>query len=192
MVAISLYILSKSLAYALLGVLIGSIGQGFSLVMEQRVLSILSGMLIITFALVPFLKNKMQAGSATQLFFARWYGNILQMPMILRFTGLGFLNGLLPCGIVYAALSAGLAIASPVQSAGFMFFFGLGTAPALISIILVQKLMGTNIRAKFRKATMVVSLLLGALLIVRGMSVGIPYISPAHKHGVVQSCCAKP
>ena len=58
MVAISLYILSKSLAYAVLGVLIGSIGHGFSLVMEQRVLSILSGMLIITFALVPFLKIK--------------------------------------------------------------------------------------------------------------------------------------
>jgi sulfite exporter TauE/SafE len=189
---ISLYIFFKSLAYALLGILVGSIGKGFSMVLEQRLLSIISGILIIAFALVPFLKNKVQPGSRTQLFFAQWYGRILGMPVVFRFSGLGFLNGLLPCGIVYAALSAGLAIASPLQSAGFMFFFGLGTAPALISIILLQKLMAANIRVKLRKATMIVSILLGTLLVVRGMSIGIPYISPAHQHGVAQSCYAIP
>jgi uncharacterized protein len=43
----------------------------------------------------------------------------------------GAFNGLLPCGMVYAALSIAIAAAHPAAGAAVMLAFGLGTIPAL-------------------------------------------------------------
>jgi len=47
--------------------------------------------------------------------------------------GAGLLWGLLPCGLVYAALSAALLAGSPVHGAAGMLAFGLGTLPWLLA-----------------------------------------------------------
>ncbi len=45
--------------------------------------------------------------------------------------GFGMLTGLLPCGLVYAALGMPVAAADPALGALLMVVFGLGTVPAL-------------------------------------------------------------
>jgi len=48
--------------------------------------------------------------------------------------GLGALWGWLPCGLVYSMLTWALASGSATTGAGLLFFFGLGTLPALLSM----------------------------------------------------------
>ena len=49
---------------------------------------------------------------------------------------LGALWGWLPCGLVYSTLTWSLASADALNGALIMFFFGLGTLPALLSVSL--------------------------------------------------------
>jgi len=55
--------------------------------------------------------------------------------MAARF-GFGMANGLLPCGLVYAALAIPVAAGDPVVGALAMAAFGFGTAPALTAVAL--------------------------------------------------------
>jgi len=48
----------------------------------------------------------------------------------------GLANGLLPCGLVYAALSIPVVLADPAAGAAAMVAFGLGTVPALAAVTL--------------------------------------------------------
>ena len=96
-----------------------------------------------------------------------------------RFTT-GILNGFLPCGMVYMALTASLASGGILQSATFMALFGLGTLPFMFAVVLLGNLMTTAFRLKILKFVPVMMILLGGLFILRGLELGIPYISPPH------------
>lgn len=61
----------------------------------------------------------------------------------------GVVNGLLPCGLVYAALSVPVATAHPGWGALAMISFGLGTVPVLSAIALgVQRIVARDIRVR--------------------------------------------
>jgi sulfite exporter TauE/SafE len=88
----------------------------------------------------------------------------------------GVLNGLLPCGAVYVALAGALGTAHPVSAAAFMAVFGLGTAPALLGMgWLSQRLSGQRLH----RWSLGLTLATGLLLTVRGLGLGIPYLSPS-------------
>ena len=91
---------------------------------------------------------------------------------------IGFLNGLLPCGMVYLALTSALATQSVVQGAVIMAFFGLGTMPALIMVAIGGQYMGRTIRSRLQALVPVFIFSMGILLILRGLNLGIPYLSP--------------
>ena len=116
--------------YMFIGVLMGAVGQLASMVLVQRWLMIFAGLAILVSLLFT---AKAVSGSA----FARMFGSVS------RFTGiragsaagmllLGFFNGLLPCGLVYAAAAGALATASWQQGLLFMALFGLANAPVLM------------------------------------------------------------
>ncbi|MFT7007362.1 MAG: sulfite exporter TauE/SafE [Colwellia sp.] len=52
----------------------------------------------------------------------------------LKALGLGAIWGWLPCGLVYSTLTWALASSSIIDGASIMFFFGLGTLPALLTL----------------------------------------------------------
>jgi hypothetical protein len=101
---------------------------------------------------------------------------------------LGMLNGLLPCGLVYVALAGAFSRGALGGSILYMALFGLGTLPTMLGISLSGKLFPLGLRLKFRRAIPAGVLGLAALLILRGLALGIPYVSPdltaAHA-----SCC---
>ncbi len=61
----------------------------------------------------------------------------------------GVVNGFLPCGLVYAALSLSVASTHPGWGALAMVAFGIGTVPVLSAVTLgVQRIMARDIRVR--------------------------------------------
>jgi sulfite exporter TauE/SafE len=97
------------------------------------------------------------------------------------YTGLfliGLLNGILPCGMVYLGLMGALATQRLVDGALFMFLFGIGTLPMMFTISIAGQFLSQTIRSNINKYVPVFVLLVGCLFILRGLNLGIPYISP--------------
>jgi hypothetical protein len=101
---------------------------------------------------------------------------------------LGLLNGLLPCGLVYVACAGAAATGGILEGASYMAAFGVGTVPMMLAISLSGNLVPTSLRLKLVKTIPVCVFLLASLLILRGMSLGIPYLSPDMSAGG-PSCC---
>lgn len=185
------YYLAKALAYGSMGAVTGYIGKGFLLMDWQQGLSIAAGIFIIIWVLLPMLKTN-KGSYIFQKQFSRIFARMQQQPALRDFFALGFLNGFLPCGLVYTALAT--ATVSGSMAGGFtaMFLFGAGTAPALVILALLKNKMSVNIRKKFKPVSMALSFGIGLLLIVRGMNLGIPYVSPhiETKTQTVKGCCA--
>jgi len=98
------------------------------------------------------------------------------------------LNGLLPCGLVYVAAAGATATSGILNGAIYMAVFGLGTLPMMLAISLSGKLVPFSLRLKLLKAVPVAVFLLATLLILRGMALGIPYVSPVLS-SAHPSCC---
>ena len=92
------------------------------------------------------------------------------------------------------AAAGSLATGDVSKGVLFMAFFGLGTLPIMWSIAFFGNYIGIGIRQNIRKAYPYMMMLMACLLILRGLGLGIPYVSPKAdvKNKVVHSCCAKP
>jgi sulfite exporter TauE/SafE len=116
--------------------------------------------------------------------------NLLLRPSLSSLTTLGLLNGFLPCGLVYVACAAAAVTGSFAGGSFQMLAFGLGTLPMMLAISLSGKLVPFNLRLKLARATPVCILVVAGLLIFRGPSLGIPYLSP--DLSAPQTCCHHP
>jgi sulfite exporter TauE/SafE len=183
-----IYQLGRITTYALLGAVAGLAGKSIMLAGFQRGLSIALGVAI----LAGFLISKKIAVSAPVV---RLVGGLkTAMSAQLRRRGfrslalLGLLNGLLPCGLVYVAMAGAAARGGLLDGVAYMALFGLGTLPAMLSLGLSGKILPPAFRLKFRGAIPFGVCLLAALLILRGLALGIPYVSPACVNGT-PACC---
>lgn len=162
--------------YSILGLLFGLLGFGLKLAGTQQYLSIISGVIILVVAITGFKHIE----SVLYVPFKQTVGSLLpklygKQDLALKF-GAGMVNGLLPCGLVYMALVGSLAMQHAWQGALFMIVFGAGTLPVFALLTLLPKPFSN--RPSFRLATLIAGIILGSLLILRGMGLGISYISP--------------
>ena len=88
------------------------------------------------------------------------------------------LNGLLPCGLVYIAIAGAIGTGDVVQGTLYMILFGLGTIPMMLSISLAGNMIGLALRNRINKLIPVLVVVVGLLFILRGLDLGIPYLSP--------------
>ena len=79
------------------------------------------------------------------------------------------------------------------QGAAFMALFGLGTIPAMLSISMMGHLINMKVRNRINKAIPLFMASMGLLLILRGLNLGIPYVSPEFSNckAETHSCCKK-
>jgi sulfite exporter TauE/SafE len=186
------YHIGKAITYSLFGLLAGSIGKGFAFFKWQQTLSIIAGIALLLITLFPYLKNKIEVAKPIKEGFNKLFSLVSQQTELKYFFAFGFLNGFLPCGLVYTALAAATVTSSPFNGMIFMFFFGLGTIPSLTSIILFQHKISMNARKYFSKSAFYISIIIGVLLLLRGFNLGIPYISPQLNQASSQlDCCHK-
>ncbi|MEO7769156.1 MAG: sulfite exporter TauE/SafE family protein [Ferruginibacter sp.] len=189
-----LYNMGRIFTYSCLGLLFGLAGKSFSLFGMQQWLSVIAGAAILAFLLIPkkLLTNAGKNNIGTQymhsvrstlgrLFLKRNYRSLF---------AIGLLNGLLPCGLIYMAVAGAIASADPFKSAFFMASFGLGTLPVMWSVSFFGNYMSISIRKKIRSSYPVMMALMACLLIIRGLGLGIPYLSPSinNKTPGVQIC----
>ena len=182
------YHLGRVTTYALLGFIAGLVGKSLLLVGIQRWLSIGLGVLI----LLGFFLSKKAAVSTPVVRFVIWLKSAMSTQLRRRtfssLTLLGLLNGLLPCGLVYVAL-AGAAVCSAVWSAiAYMAAFGFGTLPMMLALALTGRMLPVAVRTRLRGAIPVGVCVLAGLLILRGLSLGIPYVSPDLTAGGANCC----
>lgn len=168
--------------YMLLGAAIGTFGQGLRLVGLQQVVSIVAGVLLLLSVLVPGLLQRFSPTGRMSMGISRLRSALARnlkrtTPEALFLTG--SLNGLLPCGLLYAALLGASTDGSAWGGALFMLFFGLGTWPALFALRLGGGMLDDNARTWLRKASPVLVAMVAVLMILRGLELGIPYVSPA-------------
>lgn len=176
-----LYNLGRIVTYACLGAVLGLLGASFALAGYQQALSIVAGILILLFIGFPrhqwalFSSGKMQQlfeklrAKLGALFFQKRYRSVFFI---------GLLNGLLPCGLVYMAIAGAISTGSFTQSILFMAAFGLGTLPVMWSMAFFGSFISMQTRTVIKKAYPYLMVLMACLLIVRGLGLGIPYISP--------------
>lgn len=179
---ILLYHLGRLTAYGVLGFVFGLLGRGFYLAGLQQQLSIVVGILMIAIALIPekvfarynFSQPVYRAIAAVKSHLGQQFKR--KSPDAL-FT-IGLLNGFLPCGMVYAALFGALAMPRLTESVGYMLLYGLGTIPLMSLVVYAQSWITVPVRQRLQQLIPVVAVGIGVLFIVRGMGLGIPYLSP--------------
>ncbi|HSI90634.1 MAG TPA: sulfite exporter TauE/SafE family protein [Adhaeribacter sp.] len=177
-----LYNGGRILTYAMLGGLAGLFGRSLQLAGFQQTVSIVSGFLILALVVMPhFGGNKLTAFIGfdkvlmkVQSLMAKQFkkNNTASLAII------GMLNGLLPCGFVYIALAGAVSIPAISGSMLYMALFGLGTFPLMFMLSLSGKLVKPNLRRFFNKAVPYAATFMAVLFILRGLNLGIPYVSP--------------
>ncbi|MFG6687389.1 sulfite exporter TauE/SafE family protein [Mariniflexile sp. HNIBRBA6329] len=188
---IATYHLGRLLAYSFIGMFFGLVGKSLYIFGMQQQLSIIIGVLMIVVVLLPTKTfNKYNFSKPLYSIISKVksaLGKALKKKTADTFLTIGFLNGFLPCGLVYMAVFASLTMQNAVQGSLYMALFGLGTMPLMTSAIYLGKFLKGKAKQRIQKVIPVFVALIGVLFILRGLSLGIPYISPAPVHETVSS-----
>lgn len=180
---VATYHLGRLMAYGTIGLIFGALGKGFFMAGMQQQLSIVVGVLMIVFILVPerklaqynFSKPIYKIISKVKSSLGKQFKNKSYKSL---FT-IGLLNGFLPCGMVYVALFGAVAMQSVTYGVFYMLLFGLGTMPLMSVVIYVNSFVTPSLRNKIQTFIPYVAVLIGCLFILRGLGLGIPYVSPS-------------
>lgn len=192
-----IYNIGRMFMYALLGGIFGLVGESFVIAGYQQLASITLGVAILIMVLLP--NQVFGRFKLTQFIYS--YISKLKQQLSLLFKKnslkslffIGTLNGLLPCGLVYLGIAGAIATGNSVDGAVFMALFGLGTLPAMLSVALLGNSISINFRNKIKKAVPFFVMTMAVLLILRGMNLGIPYVSPqlSSSKPIAHKCCHK-
>jgi sulfite exporter TauE/SafE len=194
-IGIALYNAGRVLTYTALGLLFGLLGQSFFIGGFQQVLSVTIGILLLSSVILPRFAFLNQSTAKLYSFInsvKHNLGKLIHRRALHFLFFIGILNGLLPCGLVYVGIAGAVASGSYFDGAWFMFYFGLGTVPMMFMVALFGQFISLKYRNIIRKSIPVVISIMAGLLIIRGLNLGIPYLSPGfEKQGGKVSCCEK-
>lgn len=178
----TLYNLGRTITYGIMGAIFGFLGQGLQLIGFQQKVSVIMGALMIISVLFPTLfKNQYKMDKSWFAAVGKLKKKIGEMFSIRSFQSLffiGMLNGLLPCGLVYMAIAGAIGTGGVAEGSVYMILFGLGTIPMLLAISLAGNVLSLTVRNKINKLIPVLVVVVGILFVLRGLSLGIPYLSP--------------
>ena len=176
-----LYNSGRVITYSVLGLVMGLAGRRLYLAGWQQDFSIVSGIIILvmlfkTYLLPATIRQYMSNAFVKPLMNLIW--RLMSIRKLYACFLLGMANGLLPCGMVYFALITAINGTSLLAAVGFMFLFGLGTLPAMLALSLSGLKLGLNARIQMKRVIPYVIASMAVVLILRGMNLGIPFISP--------------
>ena len=186
-----IYHLGRLTSYGILGLAFGLLGRGFYMAGIQQQLSIAVGVGMIVLAVVP------EKILANYNFSKPVYRLITRIKSSLgaqfkrktpdAFFTIGLFNGLLPCGLVYAALFGAIAMQNVTLGIAYMILYGLGTIPMMSAVVYVSSLLSMPFRSQLQRVVPIVTVVIGVLFVLRGMGLDIAYISPSNLNLFVQA-----
>jgi sulfite exporter TauE/SafE len=178
------YNIGRTITYAGLGVVFGILGAGFSLAGFQKWISIIMGVFMIASVLFPKINHILYRGTGDSKFMnsikkqlAKYFQQASYKSLFIT----GLLNGLLPCGMVYMALAGAIGVGSLQSAVLFMILFGLGTIPMMFLLSMLGNFATIKLKHAINKVIPYVVVIVGALFILRGLELGIKFISPPAK-----------
>ncbi|MBK9448861.1 MAG: sulfite exporter TauE/SafE family protein [Bacteroidetes bacterium] len=194
-----LYNVGRLLTYSMLGGIVALLGVAAAMFEMQRWFSLALGAILILIALKHYGVFGKRAQSSDNFLNRAWrrgMGKIMQIRGLGGLFALGLMNGILPCGLVYAGLFLAANSTYAWEGMAKMALFGLGTLPLMLSLSWSGKWLTGWLRNKSRFVMPVVMTFMGTLFLLRGMALGIPYLSPKMEAGsepgkVKMSCCEK-
>jgi len=185
--------------YLAMGLFIGAAGDALNIISLGSSVAVMSG------AILAFAGVLQLYGSALHLptpvaDIMRKLGrivatstNITSRPI--RMFAMGVVNGLLPCGVTLTAIMASATIPDVDQRLAFLLSFGVATLPALVGMGMLLSNLGRVWRKRLDSSLAVATVLVGLIVIFRGLSLDVPYLSPrlvvengVHQHN---GCCGK-
>lgn len=178
------YNIGRTITYAFLGVVFGILGAGFSLAGFQRWISIIMGIFMVASVLFPKINHmlyrgtgdsKLMTGVKKQL--AKYFQQASYKSLFIT----GLLNGLLPCGMVYMALAGAIGVGSLQGAVLFMIMFGLGTIPMMFLLSMLGNFATLKLKHAINKVIPFIVIIVGILFILRGLNLGIKFLSPPAK-----------
>ena len=186
------YNAGRVFSYALCGALAGYLGGTIGLIRDAGIwLSIVGGATmvvagILMLGLFPRL-NVWSPGEQTGLrkIYLKSLMGLLSLRSLESAFYIGLLTPFLPCGLLYSMFIKAASSGSAIDGALTMLLFGLGIVPALLVTGVVSAYVGTTLRHYANRLAAVTIILMGAILIIRGAGVTLPFISGAH-HGLPQ------
>ncbi len=180
-----LYNIGRAITYATMGAFFGFFGQSFAMAGFQKWVSLVMGILMILYVIFPAIfKNRFDIDKIAFKYTGKLrfkLGKLFGKKTYSSLFLIGLLNGLLPCGPVYAALAGAIATGGTVSGSLFMFIFGLGTIPVMLSISLLGSRISLKSKKKLSKLIPLTIVFIGFLFIMRGLGLGIPMLSPPDK-----------
>lgn len=198
----ALYFAGKTTTYALFGAVAGGLGAaaGMALAEAQGVLSLALGaaLVVVGLSLCGALRRLGFADRIGRRFSgARWLavaaGRLVARGSGAATFGLGMLNGLLPCALVYGLLARAAAEGAPLGGAAVMAAFGLGTVPALALTGAFGRFVPPARRLTLSRVGGVLVVLLGLMTFARGVyafaphegEAGVMCLPGTHSHDVM-------
>jgi uncharacterized protein len=177
-----IYNMGRIFTYMILGSIFGLLGKGLHMAGFQLWTSVVLGILMITMVLVPMIFKRMPSlSNIFESYSARLlsgFRNMFRKGDTKSLFGIGLLNGILPCGLVYVAIAGAINTGDVVSAMIYMALFGAGTIPVMLAVSLAGTMISLKLRVFVNKLSPYVIVLLGVLFILRGLSLGIPYVSP--------------
>jgi sulfite exporter TauE/SafE len=168
-----LYGIGKTLSYTLIGALFGAFGSVVAFTpYTQGAVGVAAGIFLILFGL-----------HMLEVFPALSHFKIKTPAFVMRFVGkeyrkhsnpfiIGLLNGLMIiCGPLQAMYVMAAGTGSWSGGAAILFFFGIGTLPLLLGFGFLTSLLSANLTPKILKASGVIVMALGAIMLNRGLAV---------------------
>lgn len=169
--------------YGILGVAFGMLGKGIAIAGFQQVLSVFAGVLLLAAAFFAARWEQAALAVPGMQAFTRWVqrqiGYLLKKYPRGAALGVGMLNGLLPCGLVYAAIAGALSTTSGWDGGVFMLLFGLGTLPLLLLLMIGGQRLSPGWRSRFRLVQPALLAVAGLLLISRGLHLDLSLFESA-------------
>ena len=181
-ISLLLYQFGRIVTYSTIGLIFGLAGRRIYISGYQQSFSIVMGLFVLSIALLYFIRKRTihfsflnQVYNAVQHLVAKLLKSANNS---IGFFLLGMANGLLPCGMVYIAIAATMSFSSITESVSFMAMFGAGTLPTMMLVGYAGQMINPVWRRYFRSLVPVFISIMGVILILRGMNLGIPFISP--------------
>lgn len=179
---IFIYHTGRLFAYSIMGLIFGFLGKGLFVFGMQQKLSVIIGIIMIVVVLIPYKTfGKYNFSKPVYKIISKVknrLGKELQKKTPDTFLTIGFLNGFLPCGLVYMGLFGAIAMGNPWKGSLYMTLFGMGTIPLMTTAIYFSGMLKGVARQKIQKMIPVFVIIIGILFILRGLGLGIPYVSP--------------
>jgi sulfite exporter TauE/SafE len=168
-----LYGIGKTLSYTFIGALFGAFGSVVAFTpYTQGAVGVAAGIFLILFGL-----------HMLEVFPALSHFQLKTPGFLMRFVGkeyrkhsnpfvIGLLNGLMIiCGPLQAMYVMAAGTGSWTGGAAILFFFGIGTLPLLLGFGFLTSLLSANLTPKLLKASGFIVMILGAIMLNRGLAV---------------------